>query len=136
LQEEEKSPPFVMVDELNQVRWYLSNSNQQHPDAFYTTFETANRTFYILFNLFGLFRFMSLWWLMQGLDPDRERYIMQVMLDNAEGDESPQSFVVTPKLLMNLPVRRNVSTHIIMNGHVACPILAPQSWATLERWKL
>jgi hypothetical protein len=105
----------------------LSNSKQQHPDAFSPTFETANRTFDILFNLFGLFRFMSLWWLMQGLDPDRERYIMQVMLDNAEGDESPQSFVVTPKLLMNLPVRRNVSTHIIMNGHVACPILAPQS---------
>jgi hypothetical protein len=51
---------------------------------------------------------------------------MQVMLEDAENDDSPQSFVITPKLLLNLPVRQNVATHVIMNGYVAGPILGAQ----------
>lgn len=78
LQGQEKSPAFVMIDELN-----------------------------------------------QGLDPDNERYIMKVMLEDAERGSAPQSFVVTPKLLLNLPVYANTATHIIMNGAVALPVLEP-----------
>jgi structural maintenance of chromosomes protein 5 len=57
----------------------------------------------------------------QGLDPDNERYIMKVMLQDAERGSAPQSFVVTPKLLLDLPVYKNTATHVIMNGSVAAP---------------
>lgn len=46
------------------------------------------------------------------------------MLDDAERETAPQSFVVTPKLILNLPFRRNTACHIIMNGMVENPPLA------------
>lgn len=69
--EEERIPPFVVVDELN-----------------------------------------------QGLDPVNEMKIMTMMIDDSEKDNAAQTFVITPKLLSNLPLRSNTKTHIIFNGPV------------------
>lgn len=69
--EEERIPPFVFVDELN-----------------------------------------------QGLDPSNEMKIMTMMFDDALNDTAPQSFVITPKLLLNLPFHEQTKTHIIFNGSV------------------
>lgn len=71
LLEEERMPPFVMVDELN-----------------------------------------------QGLDPVNEMKIMTIMFEDAEKETAPQSFVITPKLLLNLPFHSRTKTHIIFNGSV------------------
>lgn len=71
LQDEERMPPFVMVDELN-----------------------------------------------QGLDPVNEMKIMTIMFEDAERGAAPQSFVVTPKLLPNLPFQDATKTHIIFNGTI------------------
>lgn len=81
LQDEERMPPFVMVDELN-----------------------------------------------QGLDPVNEMKIMTMMFEDAEKGSAPQSFVITPKLLLNLPFQPNTKNHIIFNGTVTGgDITAPQS---------
>lgn len=69
--EQERIPPFVMVDELN-----------------------------------------------QGLDPTNEMKIMTMMIEDAAKETGPQSFVVTPKLLSNLPLGSCTKTHIIFNGPV------------------
>lgn len=69
--EEERIPPFVMVDELN-----------------------------------------------QGLDPTNEMKIMTMMMEDAAKETGPQSFVVTPKLLSNLPLSSCTKTHIVFNGPV------------------
>lgn len=69
--EEERIPPFIMVDELN-----------------------------------------------QGLDPDNEMKIMTMMIEDSAKDMGAQSFVVTPKLLSNLPLGVCTKTHIVFNGHV------------------
>lgn len=69
--EEERIPPFIMVDELN-----------------------------------------------QGLDPSNEMKIMTMMIEDAAKDSGPQSFVVTPKLLSNLPLSSCTKTHIVFNGPV------------------
>ena len=81
LQEEERMPPFVMVDELN-----------------------------------------------QGLDPVNEMKIMTMMFEDAEKESAPQSFVITPKLLLNLPFHSRTKTHIIFNGNVTgkLDVVAPQ----------
>lgn len=81
LQEEERMPPFVMVDELN-----------------------------------------------QGLDPVNEMKIMTMMFEDAEKESAPQSFVITPKLLLNLPFHSRTKTHIIFNGNVTgkLDVTAPQ----------
>jgi len=71
LLEEERVPPFVMVDELN-----------------------------------------------QGLDPHNEMKIMTMMFEDALKDSAPQSFVISPKLLPNLPFHSHTKTHVIFNGHV------------------
>ncbi|PXF40701.1 Structural maintenance of chromosomes protein 5 [Gracilariopsis chorda] len=71
LLEEERMPPFVVVDELN-----------------------------------------------QGLDPNNELKIMSMMFEDAEKEESPQSFVITPKLQLNMPLKTQTKTHIIFNGMV------------------
>lgn len=69
--EEERIPPFLFVDELN-----------------------------------------------QGLDPSNEMKIMKMMFEDALNDSAPQSFVITPKLLLNLPFHEQTKTHIIFNGTV------------------
>lgn len=71
LLEEERVPPFVFVDELN-----------------------------------------------QGLDPSNEMKIMTMMFEDARHETAPQSFVITPKLLLNLPFHEQTKTHIIFNGSV------------------
>lgn len=71
LLEEERVPPFVFVDELN-----------------------------------------------QGLDPSNEMKIMTMMFDDARHESAPQSFVITPKLLLDLPFHEQTKTHIIFNGSV------------------
>lgn len=71
LLEEERVPPFVFVDELN-----------------------------------------------QGLDYMNEEKIMNMMFEDAEKDIAPQSFVITPKLLSDLPFSRCIKCHIIFNGRV------------------
>ena len=79
LLEEERMPPFVFVDELN-----------------------------------------------QGLDPENELKIMTIMFEDAEKDTAPQSFVVTPKLLLNLPFHSQTKSHIIFNGSVSkSDVVAP-----------
>lgn len=82
LLEEERMPPFVFVDELN-----------------------------------------------QGLDPSNEMKIMTMMFEDAEKDVAPQSFVISPKLLLNLPFHARTKTHIIFNGSVTgkMDIAAPQT---------
>lgn len=81
LLEEERMPPFVFVDELN-----------------------------------------------QGLDPSNEMKIMTMMFEDAEQEVAPQSFVITPKLLLNLPFHARTKTHIIFNGSVSgkLDVSAPQ----------
>lgn len=69
--EEQRVPPFVIVDELN-----------------------------------------------QGLDLHNETKIMKMMIEDSEQDNAPQSFVITPKLLSNLPLSTCTKTHIIFNGPV------------------
>lgn len=69
--EEERIPPFIMVDELN-----------------------------------------------QGLDPSNEMKIMTMMIEDASKQTASQSFVITPKLLPNLPLGTFTKTHIIFNGPV------------------
>lgn len=71
LLEEERIPPFVFVDELN-----------------------------------------------QGLDPSNEMKIMAMMFEDARNPTAPQSFVITPKLLLDLPFHEQTKTHIIFNGSV------------------
>ncbi|CDF32689.1 unnamed protein product [Chondrus crispus] len=71
LLEEERIPPFVFVDELN-----------------------------------------------QGLDPSNEMKIMTMMFEDARSATAPQSFVITPKLLLDLPFHEQTKTHIIFNGSV------------------
>lgn len=69
--EDERIPPFVMVDELN-----------------------------------------------QGLDPSNEMKIMTMMIEDASKQSASQSFVITPKLLPDLPLGTFTKTHIIFNGPV------------------
>lgn len=69
--EEQRVPPFVMVDELN-----------------------------------------------QGLDPTNEMKIMSMMIEDASKEEGSQSFVVTPKLLPDLPLTSCTKSHIVFNGPV------------------
>eukprot|EP00177_Eucheuma_denticulatum_P007198 GFKZ01013091.1.p1 GENE.GFKZ01013091.1~~GFKZ01013091.1.p1 ORF type:complete len:590 (+),score=98.90 GFKZ01013091.1:1845-3614(+) len=71
LLEEERLPPFVFVDELN-----------------------------------------------QGLDYVNEGRIMRMMFEDAEKETAPQSFVITPKLLPDLPFHAHTKSHIIFNGKV------------------
>lgn len=71
LLEEERLPPFVFVDELN-----------------------------------------------QGLDYVNEGRIMRMMFEDAEKETAPQSFVITPKLLPDLPFHTHTKSHIIFNGKV------------------
>lgn len=68
---DERVPPFVMVDELN-----------------------------------------------QGLDPTNEMKIMTMMIEDASEESGPQSFVITPKLLPDLPLTSCTKTHIVYNGPV------------------
>lgn len=72
LLEEERMPPFIMVDELN-----------------------------------------------QGLDYQNEMKIMTIMFEDAMSESAPQSFVITPKLVLNLPFHNLTKTHIIFNGTVS-----------------
>lgn len=72
LLEDERMPPFVFVDELN-----------------------------------------------QGLDYVNEQKIMRMMFEDAAKDRAPQSFVITPKLLPNLPFHSQTMTHVIFNGMVS-----------------
>lgn len=69
--EEQRIPPFVMVDELN-----------------------------------------------QGLDPTNEMKIMTMMIEDASKEKGSQSFVVTPKLLPDLPLTSCTKSHIVFNGPV------------------
>lgn len=69
--EDERIPPFVMIDELN-----------------------------------------------QGLDPSNEMKIMTMMIEDASKQSASQSFVITPKLLPDLPLGTFTKTHIIFNGPV------------------
>lgn len=79
LLEEERMPPFVFVDELN-----------------------------------------------QGLDVMNEMKIMTMMFEDAERESAPQSFVITPKMLMNMPFHGRTKSHIIFNGSVVkADIAAP-----------
>ena len=54
----------------------------------------------------------------QGLDPANEMKIMRIMFEDAQTERSPQCFVVTPKLLPDLPFNEHISTHVIFNGNV------------------
>ncbi len=54
----------------------------------------------------------------QGLDPVNEMKIMTIMFEDAERGTAPQSFVVTPKLLPDLPFREATKTHVIFNGSI------------------
>lgn len=54
----------------------------------------------------------------QGLDPVNEMKIMTIMFEDAERGSAPQSFVVTPKLLPDLPFKDATKTHVIFNGSI------------------
>ena len=71
LLEEERMPPFVFVDELN-----------------------------------------------QGLDVMNEMKIMTMMFEDAAREFAPQSFVITPKMLMNMPFHSKTKVQAIFNGGV------------------
>ncbi|KAL9653060.1 hypothetical protein ABK040_006280 [Willaertia magna] len=54
----------------------------------------------------------------QGMDPTNERKILFQMLDASQGDDIPQSFLITPKLLPNLVPENanNITILFIYNG--------------------
>ncbi|KAL4856314.1 Structural maintenance of chromosomes protein 5 [Chlorella vulgaris] len=52
----------------------------------------------------------------QGMDPINERKVFMQLVEAACGDGTPQCFLLTPKLLPNLPFTRDVSVLQIMNG--------------------
>jgi len=54
----------------------------------------------------------------QGMDPVFERKILDIMLRDAREGASPQCFLITPKLLLDLSYNENTVTHIILNGDI------------------
>ena len=56
----------------------------------------------------------------QGMDPNNERKIFYQMLDSSQGEDIPQSFLITPKLLPNLVPNKanNITVLFIFNGPV------------------
>eukprot|EP00172_Hildenbrandia_rubra_P003970 Plantae.Rhodophyta-Hildenbrandia_rubra.ctg719.p1 GENE.Plantae.Rhodophyta-Hildenbrandia_rubra.ctg719~~Plantae.Rhodophyta-Hildenbrandia_rubra.ctg719.p1 ORF type:complete len:1131 (-),score=237.21 Plantae.Rhodophyta-Hildenbrandia_rubra.ctg719:1971-5363(-) len=58
----------------------------------------------------------------QGMDSDNERKILAIMMKDAENDEvdAPQSFLITPKLLLDLPFNASTVSHVIINGNMKC----------------
>lgn len=54
----------------------------------------------------------------QGMDSHNETKIMTILFEDAERGIAPQSFVITPKLLPNLPFQDAAKTHVIFNGKI------------------
>lgn len=54
----------------------------------------------------------------QGVDQRNERALMCMMIRDATKGKSPQAFIITPKLLPDLPLNHKVVPHIIFNGEV------------------
>lgn len=65
------------------------------------------------------------------MDARNERYVMQQLLYRRSSHSvSPQSFVITPKLLENFPFDKNVTFHIIFQGQY---LPDGFSWNTLSQ---
>eukprot|EP00178_Gracilaria_changii_P001411 TRINITY_DN1199_c0_g1_i1.p1 TRINITY_DN1199_c0_g1~~TRINITY_DN1199_c0_g1_i1.p1 ORF type:complete len:1090 (-),score=211.78 TRINITY_DN1199_c0_g1_i1:5713-8982(-) len=54
----------------------------------------------------------------QGLDPKNEMRIMSMMFEDAEKEGASQSFVISPKLQLNMRLKSQTKTHILFNGMV------------------
>ncbi|CAN8071545.1 unnamed protein product [Agarophyton chilense] len=54
----------------------------------------------------------------QGLDPKNEMRIMTMMFEDAEKEGASQSFVISPKLQLNMRLKSQTKTHILFNGMV------------------
>ena len=52
----------------------------------------------------------------QGMDPVNERKVFRLLVDAATAPNTPQCFLLTPKLLPDLPFSREVTVLQIMNG--------------------
>lgn len=52
----------------------------------------------------------------QGMDPHNERKVFKELVSAATGEGTPQCFLLTPKLLPDLPFTENVNVLQIMNG--------------------
>eukprot|EP00871_Galdieria_phlegrea_P005446 jgi/Galph1/5902/GphlegSOOS_G4633.1 len=52
----------------------------------------------------------------QGMDPAFERKIVSLMVQDARDEQSPQTFLITPKLLSNLELGDETRVHFIFNG--------------------
>lgn len=69
----------------------------------------------------------------QGMDPNNEKNVFQLMLNASRGDDVPQTFLLTPKLLPGLIPQDtdNLTVLIVFNGP---DMLTSQVWnSTIER---
>ncbi|XP_037941716.1 structural maintenance of chromosomes protein 5-like [Teleopsis dalmanni] len=54
----------------------------------------------------------------QGMDSTNERKIFNMIVNETTAPNKPQFFLVTPKLLPNLPCNERMAIHVIFNGSV------------------
>ncbi|KAF5269830.1 hypothetical protein FQR65_LT05876 [Abscondita terminalis] len=57
----------------------------------------------------------------QGMDPNNERRIFELLVDATSGPETSQYFFITPKLLPNLRFIRGITIQVVHNGCFVSP---------------
>lgn len=57
----------------------------------------------------------------QGMDPENERRIFNLLSEIACDENAPQYFFVTPKLVKKLKYTRSTRVHVVYNGPFVCP---------------
>lgn len=67
----------------------------------------------------------------QGMDAANERKVFKQLVDAATAEGTPQCFLLTPKLLPDLPFASEVRTLLIMNGHHIAEVASGYSEAQL-----
>ncbi|CAK8680378.1 unnamed protein product [Clavelina lepadiformis] len=57
----------------------------------------------------------------QGMDPNNERRVFEVIVRSSSEESTSQYFLITPKLLPNLTYNRHMSVHCVYNGPKMLP---------------